>query len=152
MTQKIFVYGTLRKGMYNYDLYLRDENSFRSYAYIKGSLLTVENRQYPAYLQEGQDMIVGEIHEIRDETMKVIDELEGFRSEGHLQNEYDKVVCDIYDEAGHVIDHLPVYVWNQDNINRNHRLGEDIPSHDYVQYIQQKKEGKKSVFDFYEEE
>ena len=38
MKQKIFVYGTLRKGMYNYDLYLKDEDSFRQYGYIKGKM------------------------------------------------------------------------------------------------------------------
>ena len=33
---RIFVYGTLRKGMYNYDRYLKDKQSFREYGYIKG--------------------------------------------------------------------------------------------------------------------
>ena len=50
MKHRIFVYGTLRLGMYNYDLYLRDEDSFRSYAYIKGSLMTILTKVYPAYL------------------------------------------------------------------------------------------------------
>ena len=48
MKQKIFVYGTLRKGMYNYDLYLKDEDSFRQYGYIKGSLMTIRGKAYPA--------------------------------------------------------------------------------------------------------
>ena len=52
MKHRIFVYGTLRLGMYNYDLYLRDEDSFRSYAYIKGSLMTIIGKIYPAYLCE----------------------------------------------------------------------------------------------------
>ena len=152
MAQKIFVYGTLRKGMYNYDIYLRDENSFRGYAYIKGSLLSVNDRNYPAYLMEGHDMILGEIHEISDETAKKIDKLEGYFGEGDLRNDYNKIICDIYNDESQVIDHLPVYVWNQNKSKRYENLGDDIPSHDFVQFIQQRKKGKKSVFDFDEEE
>ena len=152
MAQKIFVYGTLRKGMYNYDIYLRDQDSFRGYAYIKGSLLSVNDKNYPAYIMEGQDMILGEIHEMSDEIAEKIDKLEGYLGEGNLRNDYNKIICDIYDGDHQVIDHLPVYVWNQNKVRRHAILGDDIPSHDFVQFVQQRKQGKKSVFDFDDEE
>lgn len=152
MKQKIFVYGTLRKGMYNYDQYLRDEDSFLSYAYIKGSLMTIHLKKYPAYLQEGHDMILGEIHEISEKTAQLIDELEGYYGENDIRNEYHKIICDIYNENGEIIDHLPVYVFNMDKRDNVIMLGDDIECHDFVRFIQQKAEGKKSLFDFDSEE
>ena len=46
---RIFVYGTLRKGMYNYDRYLKDKQSFREYGYIKGKLMSLKGQKYPAF-------------------------------------------------------------------------------------------------------
>ena len=70
---RIFVYGTLRKGMYNYDQYLKDKQSFRKYGYIKGKLMSLKGQKYPAFLLEGDDMVLGEIHEVDDEFIKVLD-------------------------------------------------------------------------------
>ncbi len=148
MKQKIFVYGTLRKGMYNYDIYLRDEDSFRRYGYIKGSLMTLKDKTYPAFLQEGHDMILGEIHEVNEKTVQMIDELEEYYGEGNIDNFYNKEICDIYDENGQVIDHLPVYVFNMSNRCYFSLIEDHIETNDYVKYIQQKKEGKKSLLDF----
>lgn len=148
MKQKIFVYGTLRKGMYNYDLYLRDEKSFRYYAYAKGSLMTILGRVYPAYLTDGQDMILGEIHEVSDETMNSIDQLEGYLGEGNPKNEYNKELCDIYNEQGEVVEQAYIYVYNMENPSNVFTLGKDIESHDYVEYIQKVKLREKSLFDY----
>lgn len=152
MKHRIFVYGTLRLGMYNYDLYLRDEDSFRSYAYIKGSLMTILTKVYPAYLTEGHHMILGEIHEVDEETLKKIDKMEGYKGYNCIDNEYNKEICPIYDDQGHEIEKLPVYVYNMDNEDNVLLLGDDIHCLDYGQYIQQKRDGKKSLFDFDSEE
>lgn len=69
--ERIFVYGSLREGMYNYDLYLKSENTFRRYAYVKGTLFTIQSKPYPALLLEGDDMIIGEIHEVSDQTLEI---------------------------------------------------------------------------------
>lgn len=146
MKKKIFVYGTLRKGMYNYDIYLRDEDSFRSFGYIEGSLFSLYGRVYPAFLQEGHDMIVGEIHEVEEDTLKLIDELECYYGENNRDNEYNKVICDIYDQNHHIIDRLPVYVFNMDNSSNISILNDLIECHDYVQYMLKKEPSEKSVF------
>lgn len=145
--EKIFVYGTLRKGMYDYDQYLRDEQSFRDYAYIKGSLMTITGVDTPAYLDEGQDMILGEIHEVSDEALQAIDLLKGYINEGNPKNKFDKKVCPVYDEKRNIIDYALVYIYNMENPLNIDLLGDDIEGHDYVKYIQES-EYKKRMFDF----
>ena len=134
MKQKIFVYGTLRKGMYNYDLYLKDEDSFRQYGYIKGSLMTIRGKAYPAYITEGQDMILGEIHEVDDEFIKVLDVLESYFGENNPNNEYNKIVCDIYDDNETIIEQIPVYVYNDKNESNARLLDKEI-GNDFVKYF-----------------
>lgn len=75
MNEKIFVYGTLRLGMYNYDQYLKDKNSFRQFAYVKGKLMTLKGKNYPALLLEGSGMVRGEIHEVDSKFIGVLDDL-----------------------------------------------------------------------------
>lgn len=143
---RIFVYGTLRKGMYNYDTYLKDEETFCSYGYIKGSLFKLMTKTYPAYLQEGQTMVLGEIHEVSEETLQLVDEMEGYLGDGNIQNDYNKVICDVYNVDNQVIDHLPVYVYNMDNHDNAVLLGDEIKGGDYVSYVTELNQ-KESYFD-----
>ena len=115
---KIFVYGTLRQGMYNYDIYLKDEKSFREYA----------------YLTKGNQYILGEIQEVSEEKAKELDEMEGYHGDNHESNEYHRILCPIYNEQHEVITSMPVYVYNTDNIN-NAPIGECIESGDFVSYV-----------------
>lgn len=132
--KKIFVYGTLRKGMYNYDLYLKEEHSFCEYAYIKGSLYSIKGRQYPAYIEEGNQMILGEIHEVSDEVFENINALEGYDEQDLENNEYNRVIKDIYNEEHKVMCSLPVFVYNTDN-KKNAPLDTCIESGDFVVYV-----------------
>lgn len=124
--------------MCNYDIYLKHLNSFRRYAYVEGSLYTIKGETYPALLLDGKDLIIGEIHEVDDETLIKIDELECYYGENHIDNEYDKIICPLYDENHDLIDHLPVYVFNMRNPHNQKILGELITCLDYVCYINEK--------------
>lgn len=152
MKKKIFVYGTLRKGMYNYDMYLKDEDSFRGFGYVEGSLFTIIGSDYPAFLQEGHDMILGEIHEIDEKTAVLIDDLEGYRGEDDKNNEYNKVICDIYNENQEVIDQIPVYVFNMEKHSNVRLLGEFIKCCDYVRYSINIEQERKSLFPSHDDE
>lgn len=136
MKEKIFVYGTLRKGMYNYDRYLKDKNSFRKYGYVKGKLMTLKGRKYPALLLEGNALVLGEIHEVASEFIDVLDELESYYGENNPHNEYNKVVCDIYDINGKIIDKIPVYIYNTNNVENVQLLDGVIESGNYLEYKQ----------------
>lgn len=131
---RIFVYGTLRKEMYNYDQYLKDKQSFREYGYIKGKLMSLKGRKYPAFLLEGDDMVLGEIHEVDDEFIKVLDVLESYFGENNSNNEYNKIVCDIYDDNKTIIEQIPVYVYNDKNEDNARLLDKEI-GNDFVKYF-----------------
>lgn len=139
--KKMFVYGTLRVGMYNYNKYYKGYHSFRGNAYVKGELHALKGKVYPALIP-GDEMILGEIHEVPDEVQNEVDLMENFFGDGNIENEYDKIVNDIYDIDGNVIDRLPVYFYNMRNSQNRKMLGDIIRCNNYVTYIEQKKEYK----------
>lgn len=136
MKEKIFVYGTLRKGMYNYDFYLKDKDSFRKYGYVRGKLMTLKGKKYPALLLEGNALVLGEIHEVDSEFIDVLDGLESYFGESNPDNEYNKVICGIYDIDGKVIDQIPVYVYNISNVENAGLLDKVIECSDFLEYKQ----------------
>ncbi len=144
---RIFVYGTLRKGIYNHDIYLRDHGVYCGDGYIRGSLFTITGKKYPAFLNAGQDLIFGEIYDVDDETLHNINELESYYGQNHVENEYNQIFLDVYDVNGQKIDQAYVYEFNMDKPENVDALGEDILEHDYVQYIQKQKLNDQSLFD-----
>lgn len=137
--KRMFVYGTLRVGMRNYEKYYKEYDSFRSYGYVKGDLHTIKGKDYPA-LTEGDRMILGEIHEVPDQVQEEVDLMEGFFGEGKPENEYDKLVSVIYDADGKEIDRLPVYFYNLRNPVNSSILGGLILCNDYVGYLEEKRQ------------
>lgn len=132
--KQIFVYGTLRTGMYNYDKYLKPHHTFQSYGYVKGSLHTLKEKKYPALIP-GPQMILGEIHQIPDELQPEIDLLESYYGENNPKNEYNKIQCSIYNSQGTQIARLPVYFYNLNNPENKAALGAPIACNDYVTYM-----------------
>ena len=144
---RIFVYGTLRKGMYNHDLYLKDRGVYCGEGYIKGSLMTITGKVYPAFLPEGQHLVLGELYDVDEQTLKCLDELECYYGEDHQKNEYNKISMDVFDKDGHKNGCAYVYIFNMDNPENVDVLGDDILELDYVKYIQKQKLRKQSIFD-----
>ena len=131
---KIFVYGTLREGMYNSETYLKGRVRNRTFGYVKGDLYQIKGVVYPALI-EGNGRVLGEIMEIEgEEILSELDELETYYGEGNIDNEYDKVWMDIEDAQGAIIAHLPVYVFNMRNPKHQDMLGAQIVSGDYVAF------------------
>lgn len=133
---RLFVYGSLRKGRYNYDLYLKNKSQFVQKAYIRADLYSLKGKEYPAIVQ-GKNMVLGEIFEVDQETFDRMDVMEGYVP-GRYENEYDKVETDILDASGNVIDCLPVYWYNIKLENQKNLLNEWISSGDYVAFMQKK--------------
>ena len=79
-------------------------------------------------------MILGEIHEVDDEFIKVLDVLESYFGENNPNNEYNKIVCDIYDDNETIIEQIPVYVYNDKNEDNARLLDEEI-GNDFVKYF-----------------
>ena len=131
---KVFVYGTLREGQYNYGKYFKGYVLHKEEAYVKGALYTIKGVVYPALI-DGEDMILGEILTLSEQVcMQDVDEMEGFYGEGCIENEYNKVQCLIYDKEWNPLTYLSVYKYNLENPKQKHLLGDKIVENDYVAY------------------
>lgn len=136
--KRIFVYGSLREGMYNYDKYLKGHVVSNTQAYVKGTLHQLHDVTYPALI-EGTSFILGEIIEIdHDGIEDDLDELEGYQGAGNDHNEYDKVMMNIYDQEQQLLEQLPVYVYNTRTQKQRIRLGKQIIGNDYVTFMKEK--------------
>ena len=133
---KVFVYGTLRKGMYNYEIYLKNKGKFLQNAYVEAALYTLKDRRYPAIV-EGNYKVLGELYEVDKNTLETLDALEDYIP-GRFDNEYDKIVTKIFDEKGNMIAHLPVYWYNIKIQNQRLLLEHRIEDGDYVKYLSEK--------------
>lgn len=131
---RIFVYGSLRKGMYNYDIYLRDNSELLGIGYVKGELYTIKDVKYPALIQ-GDSLVVGEIYEVNDNLVGDLDAMEHYFGEGHSENEYHRIDTPILNKNGKQIDILPVYWYNEEALKQN--LNKVISSRDYVKYMKE---------------
>lgn len=90
--KKIFVYGSLREGFYNYEKYLSGKVNTPCLGKIPGKLYHLSHKGYPALL-DGNDEVVGEIMEMKDFYKDIIpmDEMEGYISfEDTSLNEYTR--------------------------------------------------------------
>ncbi|MEQ8170714.1 MAG: gamma-glutamylcyclotransferase family protein [Candidatus Eremiobacterota bacterium] len=83
----IFVYGNLMEGFGNYNKYLKGRVLYRTEGEARGKLYHLP-AGYPAMI-DGDDVIKGEIMEIKDEDIKILDELEGYYGE-NKHNLYDR--------------------------------------------------------------
>ena len=132
--ERIFVYGSLREGMYNYDRYLKGHVLSNKVGYVKGELYAIKGVRYPALL-EGKDRIVGEIIEVDDPSiLQIIDELEEYFGEDDINNEYDKKFVDIYNEKDEKIDRLFVYFFNMRKESHKNSLDNRILHGDFIKY------------------
>lgn len=90
MSGKIFVYGSLMKNFFNYDLYLRGHVLDIEPAYVKGTLYDMPYKGYPAIL-EGDQKVWGEVITVKDidAIMPAVDRMEGYM--GNDDDEYKRV-------------------------------------------------------------
>ncbi|NBI08148.1 gamma-glutamylcyclotransferase family protein [Senegalia massiliensis] len=139
MTQKIFVYGSLMKGFFNYNNYLKDKIKSRKLAKVKGELYHLDNKGYPALL-EGDDDVFGELIEIEDfdKNLVSLDTLEGYIEKNSELNEYNRVIKDIKLLDNEKILKAYVYSFNLKNIQNRNAKKTYIPSGSWREYMKVK--------------
>ncbi len=100
---KVFVYGSLRSDMFNYDVYLDGKVAETKKATIKGDLFHIDNKGYPAVIP-GEGEVVGELMTFKnfESTLKDLDELEAYVEGDETENEYNRKVVDVILEDGSV--------------------------------------------------
>ncbi|MEU0271986.1 gamma-glutamylcyclotransferase [Streptomyces sp. NPDC006307] len=101
-----FVYGTLRPGEHNHDLFLRGRTAAEEPARLPGALL-YDGPGYPYLVRDaGPGEVTGELEEVAGELvsaapgeyaalLSVLDALEEYLGPGHPLNLYEREVCDV---------------------------------------------------------
>jgi gamma-glutamylcyclotransferase (GGCT)/AIG2-like uncharacterized protein YtfP/cation transport regulator ChaC len=95
---KVFVYGSLRRHE-KYHHFLEDSIRLYEQAWIKGELFDTK-KGYPA-LHNGDNLVYGEIYEISSETLKKLDDLEGYQ-EGREVNLFVRKEQEVNTDTGTV--------------------------------------------------
>lgn len=114
----LFVYGSLREGFFNYNKYLAGKVIEKKDAKLANmKLYHLPYKGYPA-ITFGKDTVYGEIMVLREdcyeETMRAMDEMEGFISEGNPENEYNKVILEVENLHTNEKKACFVYFYNKD--------------------------------------
>lgn len=107
MKHKVFAYGNLMSGMP-----LHDEGvTIISPATVKGTLF-LNHHRYPAVVLEGDDTIEGELHEVDDNELFVLDHIEGVHRYAHDPLWYKRQLCTAYLPSGEAVEGVYIYAPN----------------------------------------
>jgi len=91
-THLVFVYGTLRRGSAGAMSIKFPKSRFVAEAKVSGSLFDLG--AYPGFLHDGSNsLVVGEVYEVSDETLK---ELDDFESASHYWRKQVKISLDAH--------------------------------------------------------
>jgi gamma-glutamylcyclotransferase (GGCT)/AIG2-like uncharacterized protein YtfP len=132
----IFVYGSLREGFFNYDIYLKYKVISNKIGKIKNvDLYHMPYKGYPAIIP-GNGEVIGEVIEVSDyyNVIDPIDKMEGFISEGNPNNEYNKTQIEIELEDG-TTEMCYVYYYNKDRDNLFEKKAIFISNCDWKKYM-----------------
>lgn len=135
--KKVFVYGSLREGFFNYDKYLKNKVSSASLGEVKGKLFHLSHKGYPALL-EGKDTVIGEIMEIKDfyENIVPLDEMEGYLSfEDVSNNEYIRIIMDVKNLHTNTMESCYVYKYVEFNDKDFNQHAIHVPHGDWKKYM-----------------
>ena len=135
----LFVYGSLREGFFNYDKYLAGKVVEKKDAILENMrLYNMPYKGYPA-ITPGNDKVLGEIMVINeeeyDETVKDMDEMEGFISENNPENEYHKIVLEVKNLQTNEKEKCFVYFYNKDKDKVFDSESVYIPNGDWKEYM-----------------
>lgn len=135
--KKIFVYGSLREGFFNYDKYLNGKVLKPTLAKVKGKLYHLSDKGYPALL-DGNDEVIGEIMEMKDFYKDIVpmDEMEGYFSpENTSLNEYTRTVMTVKNLETNEEEECYVYKYEQYTQDdfKNHAVY--LPTGDWKKYM-----------------
>ena len=113
---KIFVYGSLREGFFNFNKYISTAAKKVELGEVKGKLYAIKDQEYPALLEE-DGTVIGEIITVENCNLEAIDEMENYFGENNPNNEYNKIKKEIKNLETGEIEILDVYVYNTTNPN-----------------------------------
>jgi gamma-glutamylaminecyclotransferase len=124
----IFVYGTLKRGYPNN--YLLSDSKYLGEAITSNRYAMYGNGIPFVASDKGVSQITGEIYVVNERTLKLLDQLEGFRENSNIDSWYKRELIQV--EQGNKLFHCFIY------FNNNHE-GKLIPSGNYDDYVRDKK-------------
>lgn len=131
--EKVFVYGSLRRGFLNHDKVLKNKVKHVEGGYAEGSLYHLP-AGYPAII-EGKQEVYGEVFTIRQaKTIKSLDLLEGYLGEGQ-NNLYERKKMKVRLEDGTVED---CWVYVHANKEYVKRVGVAVEHGDWGKFMESK--------------
>ena len=94
--QKMFVYGTLMKGFYNYEKALVGQEVSLVPARTRGVVWHMSTRGYPA-IKAGDGWVYGELVELKDfaAVIDIMDDIEGYYGPEDPRNEYARILSPV---------------------------------------------------------
>lgn len=138
--KKIFVYGSLREGFFNYEKYLSGKVSKAVSGCISGKLYHLTNKGYPAVL-DGNDTIYGEIMEMNNffEDIIPMDKMEGYLSfEDTSKNEYTRMSAKVKNMETMEYEDCYIYKYELSHTDDFKSNSEYIPHGNWAEYMNSK--------------
>jgi len=136
--KKLFVYGSLRKGSFNYKKILEGHIFDRAMGRTIGNLFHLENKGYPALVQ-GDSEVAGEIITLKSKgLLKKIDAVENYDSVDYGACEYLRKPIKVMNHDTGTIEIVDAYVYNMNNKENHKDLLKIVPSGNWLEYIEGK--------------
>ena len=141
--QKIFVYGSLMEGFWNYDRSLNGHILSNETAFVKGKLYHLAHKGFPALLP-GDEWIQGELMLVEDyeELFPILSEIEGFIAPNHPDNEYNLTNIKVYDTQKNYLETVPFYDYLVENDPEFTSQAVYIPSGNWRIFMVEKESNK----------
>tara|TARA_Y100001933_G_C18940583_1_gene539348 strand:- start:593 stop:1012 length:420 start_codon:yes stop_codon:yes gene_type:complete len=113
MAGQIFVYGSLMKGFFNHEKYLKHRLIKVEKAKTRGILYHLANKGYPGMIR-GDGQVYGEIITFIDEVdcIAEMDKLEGFKGTIDPENPYNRLPAEVINLETNTTHILDLYAYN----------------------------------------
>lgn len=131
---KIWVYGSLMEGSFNYEPALDQGIISRTPACVRANLYHQTKKGYPAIIP-GDNWVYGELLELRDfENLIVrLDEIENF-TEADCDNEYNRILTATFQPETGITDEAYVYWYGRQDLNTPENPAVFIPGGDWREF------------------
>jgi gamma-glutamylcyclotransferase (GGCT)/AIG2-like uncharacterized protein YtfP len=134
--RRIFVYGSLMEGFFNYEKSFKGKVVSRFPGKVRGSLYHQVEKGYPALIP-GEDWVRGELLDLEDfdTLLEAGDVIERYRGPGAPDNEYDRRTTGIETLDGKTI-HAWVYWYARQDLGKPENPVVYIPDGDWRRYME----------------
>lgn len=135
---KLFVYGSLMKGFFNYNKYLVGHSLHVESAYTYGKLYDLPYKGYPALL-DGNEVVHGQIITVKhlDSLLPSLDALEKYSNNDN--DEYQRQYREVYDYHGNSL-LVYCYIYQAQNDSQFYNDAIHLKDGNWEAYMEQNKD------------